>query len=58
MELACATCAGLLYIPGSWVASVLAMQERAEQARIGIARKAEITERDALARRMLVGMEV
>ena len=48
----------LLYIPGAWVASALALQSKAEQARIGIARMAEVAERDRLARRLLVGMEV
>jgi hypothetical protein len=37
---------------------MLALQPRAEAARIGIARNAEITDRDALARRLLVGMEI
>jgi hypothetical protein len=45
-------------ISGAWVASALAMQPQAEAARIGIARNAEITDRDALARRLLVGMEI
>ena len=39
-------------------AGMLALQPRAEAARIGIARNAEITDRDALARRLLVGMEI
>jgi hypothetical protein len=48
----------LLYIPGAWVASALALQPRAEAARIGIARNAELVERDRLARRLLVGQSV
>ena len=47
-----------LFIPGSWLASALAMQGKAEAARIGFARNAETAERDNLARRLLVGMEV
>ena len=48
----------LLFIPGNWLASALAMQDKAEAARIGFARNAETAERDNLARRLLVGMEV
>ena len=48
----------LLYIPGAWVTSALAMQPKAEQARSGIARNADIAERDRLARRLLVGMQI
>ena len=48
----------LLYVPGAWVASALAMQPKAEQARIGIARNAELVERDRLAKRLLVGMQI
>ena len=50
--------AELLFIPGEWVAEVLALSGQAERTRIGIARAAEDKERDALARRLLVGMEV
>ena len=50
--------AKLLFIPGEWVAEVLALSGQAERTRIGIARAAEDKERDALARRLLVGMEV
>jgi hypothetical protein len=50
--------AGLLYIPGAWVTLALAMQARAEQARIGFARNADAARRDELARRMLVGREI
>ena len=48
----------LLYIPGSWTAAALAMQPKAEAARVGYARNAEEKERDELARKLLVGKEV
>jgi hypothetical protein len=48
----------LLYVPGRWLSLALSHSEKAEQARIGFAWIAEAKERDALARRMLVGMEV
>ena len=48
----------LLYVPGEWVASALAMQPKADLARIGIAQAHEASERDRLAKRLLVGMSV
>jgi hypothetical protein len=48
----------LLYIPGAWTTTALAMTPKAEAARIGFARNAETAERDALAKKLLVGLEV
>jgi hypothetical protein len=50
--------ADLLYIPGEWTSRALALHPQAERTRIGIAHSASIADRDALARRMLVGREV
>jgi hypothetical protein len=50
--------AEMLYIPGEWVSRALALHPKAEATRIGIARSASIADRDALARRLLVGREV
>ena len=50
--------ADLLYIPGAWTTTALAMTPKAEAARVGYARAHETKERDELARKLLVGMEV
>ena len=50
--------ADLLYIPGAWTAAALAMTPKAEAARVGYAWNAEEKERDELARKMLVGMQI
>jgi hypothetical protein len=48
----------LLYIPGAWVASALALHQKALKARQEIMVEAELDNRDKLAMRLLVGMEV
>ena len=48
----------LLYIPGDWTAIALSASSRAEKTRIGIARSASFAERNALARCLLVGIEI
>ena len=48
----------LLYIPGKWLASALAMTGKAEAARVGYARAHEAKEREELAKKMLIGQSI